>query len=262
MKPEGVENESIEQLAFADRILLNKTDLVSDEYLLQLEQRIKSVNHAAPILRANLAVAPCPMDFILGVNAFDLNKVLAMDPAFLVDQQHQHDASITSVGFKFLADFNIRKLNRMISSLMQDKGTDLLRYKGVLSVKGSSAKFLFQGVHMLFDGTFSDDHHWGADEPRENRFIFIGKNLNRDELEAQFRGCVTDPNEVLRFAVGKKVVANTEDGWVPGTIAAVNERGNAYRIKLKNSAESVYAPEDDDVFVRAAPAKKSKKKKR
>lgn len=259
MKPEGVENESVEQIAFADRVLLNKTDLVSEEHLVELEKRIKGINHAAPILRANLAVNPCPMDFILGINAFDLDKVLAMDPSFLSDQEHQHDKSVTSVGFKFVADFNIRKLNRMISQLLQEKGTDLLRYKGVLSVKHAPEKFVFQGVHMLFDGKFSDDHLWTENEVRENRFIFIGKNLDRQELETKFRSCIDNPNAVLRFPVGTKVEANCEEGWVLGTIAAQREDGNAYRIKLKNSPMSVFAPDDDDMFVRAAPAKKNKK---
>lgn len=137
IKADGAENESVEQVAFADRVLLNKTDLASEEELIEIEKRIKSINASAPIMRANLKVKPCPMDFILGVNAFDLDKILSFDPSFLEDVEHVHDQSVSSVGFHFEADFNIRKLNAMISTLLREKGNDLLRYKVFVQIHSS-----------------------------------------------------------------------------------------------------------------------------
>ncbi len=261
VKPDGAENESVEQVAFADRILLNKIDLASEDELIDIEKRIKAINASAPILRANLKIKSCPMDFILGINAFDLDKILSFDPNFLQDVEHMHDQSVSSVGFQFEADLNIRKLNRMISELLREKGTDLLRYKGLLSVRGSKKKFVFQGVHMLFDGTFSDEHLWADGEKHLNKFIFIGKNLNRADIEAKFKECVVDENVKLRFSVGQECFANTEDGWKPGKIVKLWDEGNAYRIKLKGGTTCVWAPEDDDLFVRVAENAKKKIKK-
>jgi G3E family GTPase len=258
IKAEGAENEAVEQVAFADRILLNKTDLATAEELAAIEARIKSINAAAPILRANLKVQPCAMDFLMGVEAFSLEKILSFDPTFLQDVEHQHDKTVTSVGLQFEGDLSIRKLNAMISNMLKIKGADLLRYKGILSVKGSQAKFVFQGVHMLFDGEFAQGHQWQPTERRVNKFVFIGKNLDRAEIEANFRSCLQVDGGPLRFAVGANVLANTEEGWVKGKIIALWEDGNPYVIKLKGSSTCVFAPEDLDLFVKADTAASSK----
>ncbi len=115
---------------------------------------------------------------------------------------------------------------------------------------------------MLFDGAFSDEHVWEPNEKRVNKFIFIGKNLDRADLTQRFDSCIFKENEALRFPVGTKVLANCEDGWLQGAVAAQWERGNAYRIKLKGSAASVYAPEDLDLFVKADPESQKKKSKK
>ena len=153
-KPEDVENESVEQLAFADRILLNKIDLVTSDELKQVEVRIKSINAFAPIYHTeNSLIDPSNL---INIGSFDLERTLEMDPEFLdTDAEHEHDQRVTSISSRFDGELNVNKLSRWVGALMQEKGEDLFRYKGVLAVKGTDEKFVFQGVHMLFGGDFS-----------------------------------------------------------------------------------------------------------
>ena len=175
-KPEDVENESVEQLAFADRIMLNKIDLVDEEQLQIVESRIKAINNFAPIYRTqNSLIEPKEL---INIGSFDLERTLEMDPEFLdTESEHEHDQRVTSTSARFEGELNVNKLERWIGELMRDKGEDLFRYKGVLAVKGMEQKFVFQGVHMLFGGDFSEDIGlWKEGETRECRFVFIGRN--------------------------------------------------------------------------------------
>merc|ERR1711972_907873 len=187
-KPEGVENEAVEQIAFADRILLNKCDLVEDESeLAEVEKRIRAINETVPIKRTTNSEVD--MDFILGIQGFCLDKIMEMDDAFLADSHdHQHDSRVSSVGVDVPGEVVQQKLNEWISWLLKEKGTDLFRSKGVLAVKGMKEKFVFQAIHMLFAN--SQEGAWGADEQRRCKMIFIGKNLDRDELTKGFMACL------------------------------------------------------------------------
>jgi len=187
-KPEGVENEAVEQIAFADRILLNKCDLVeSEEHLTEVEKRIKAINEKVPIKRTTNSEVE--MDFILGIRGFSLDKIIEMDDAFLEDSHdHQHDSRVSSVGIDVPGEVVQQKLNTWISWLLQEKGTDLFRSKGVLAVKGMKQKFVFQAIHMLFAN--SNEGSWGPDEERRCKMVFIGKNLNREELTSGFMKCL------------------------------------------------------------------------
>ncbi|MDX2033782.1 MAG: GTP-binding protein [Blastocatellia bacterium] len=100
---------------------------------------------------------------------------------------HEHDDEVTSVGISIAGDLDDKKLNAWLGNLLQTRGTDIFRMKGVLSIKGSPDRFVFQGVHMLFDGR--PDRPWGED-PRRNSLIFIGRNLDRAELNEGFRKCL------------------------------------------------------------------------
>jgi len=246
-KPEGVENESEEQLAFADKILLNKIDLVDAEQLEKVKQKIKGVNSYADILECQLNSKPVEMSDILDLGKFDLDRVNEMDPEFMKeDAEHQHDSSVTSVGFKFGADqqLDLQKLMQWINTLIQKYSLDLFRYKGVIAVKGMENKYVFQGVHMLFGGDFAQQK-WG-DSERKSCFCFIGRDIGRMNLEQGFRACIAKP---LRWKVDHKVLANTSEGWSKGQIIKEWDEGNAYRIRLDNGTE-VWAPVDDDRFVR------------
>jgi len=181
-KPEGVENEAVEQLAFADRILLNKVDLVSAEDLAEVERRIRSINATAEIIPTQMSAVD--LDRILGVGAFDLSRVLESEPTFLDDVEHLHDQSVTSVGIEMDGAVSVPKLNDWLGWLLSTKGTDIFRMKGVLNVAGSDQRYVFQGVHMLFDG--QPDRPWREEESRVNRLVFIGRNLDRAELNQRF----------------------------------------------------------------------------
>ena len=248
-KPEGIENEAVEQLAFADRIMLNKIDLVSDEQIEEVEAKIKSINAFAPIYHTEQSVID-PSNLI-NISAFDLEKTLAMDPEFLdTDAEHEHDQRVTSTSSIFTGSLNVNKLQQWIGGLMNDYGQDLFRYKGVLSVKGKNEKFVFQGVHMLFSGNFSQEvAPWRKGEKRECRFVFIGRNLDHKMLEQGFLDCKA---EDLRFNVGDTIYANIGE-FTKGKILKCWDEGNPYRVEIQNAQKSnFWVPIDDDRYVRSS----------
>jgi G3E family GTPase len=306
-------NEVQEQIAFADVILINKTDLVDAATLERLEQRLRAMNATANIRRTQHANAP--VEALLDIGAFDLDRALAVDPQFLEPEypfeygglyaltageatlelqpgpdptldllflpapegaddplaaltdravvlfseepepvttghrltpeprlrqlrlaadgptrltldvpqtghyvlltqhhpeefaavlrqggrevaplhsraykpDHEHDAEVTSVGINLPGDLDPKRLNAWIGELLQTQGPDIFRMKGILSLAGDPRRFVFQGVHMVFDGR--PDRPWGA-EPRHNALVFIGRHLDRAALEAGFRSCL------------------------------------------------------------------------
>lgn len=185
-KEEGVENEAVEQLAFADRVLVNKVDLVDDVELAEVERRIRAINANASLVRTTMSKVD--LDWLLDVRAFDLDNVLEMDPQFLTDTDHQHDLSVTSVGIDQPGAVDLDRMNEWLGWLLREKGVDIFRMKGILNIAGEDERFVFQGVHMLFDG--QPDRPWGDDEERRNRMVFIGRDLDRDEIERRFARCV------------------------------------------------------------------------
>lgn len=247
-KPEGIENEAVEQLAFADRIMLNKIDLVSEEEIKEVEKKIKSINAFAPIYHTqNSIIDP---KTLIDIGSFDLERTLKMDPEFLdTDAEHEHDQRVTSISSKFAGALNVNKLERWIGDLMQNKAEDLFRYKGVLAVKGMDQKYVFQGVHMLFSGVFSEEvAQWRKGEKRECRFVFIGRDLDHAALEAGLMECRA---EDLRFNVGDMVYANIGE-FTEGKILKCWDQGNPYRVEIQNEEKSnVWVPIDSDEFVRA-----------
>ena len=246
-KPEGVENEAVEQLAFADRIMLNKIDLVSEEELKEVENKIRSINGFAPIYHTeNSIISP---DNLINIGSFDLKRTLEMDPEFLdTDSEHEHDDRVTSTSTKFEGSLNVNKLEKWIGELLDKYSQDLFRYKGVLSVKGMDRKFVFQGVHMLFAGNFSKGvAPWKEGETRECRFVFIGRNLDHEALQEGLMECKA---EELRFKAGDLVYANTGE-FVPGRILKCWDEGNPYRVEVMNEERSnVWVPIDSDLYVR------------
>ena len=180
--------EAKEQIAFADVILLNKTDLARQSNSTELEQRLRTINAGAPMHRCQNA--HIGMEKILDIRGFDLDRVLQINPHFLEMQEHEHDTDreIYSVGITIPGDLDETKLNEWLRELLLHEGPDIFRMKGVLSIQGSPHRFVFQGIHMLFDGR--PDRPWGKAEERENRLIFIGRKLNRARLEEGFRSCL------------------------------------------------------------------------
>jgi G3E family GTPase len=185
-KEEGIENEALEQLAFADRVLINKVDLVNEEELLLVEKQIRSINAGASLVRTQMSKVD--LDWVLNARAFELSRVLEVDPQFLEESEHMHDQSITSVGIEVDGSVDLEKINDWLGWLLREKGTEIFRMKGILNINGSENRFVFQGVHMLFDG--QPDRAWRTDETRVNKMIFIGRNLDRDDLNSRFRACL------------------------------------------------------------------------
>lgn len=182
-------DEAVEQIAFADVILLNKTDLVTAEELAELERRIRGMNAIAKIYRTRNA--QIEMDALLGLNAFDLNQALQVDPDFLNEDAHEHDETVGSIALVESGELDGEKLNDWLSELLRDHGPDIFRMKGILNMAGEEERFVFQGVHMLFDGR--QDRPWRPDEARKNELVFIGRNLEQLQLADRFRACLVNP---------------------------------------------------------------------
>jgi G3E family GTPase len=178
--------EAQEQIAFADIILLNKTDLVSEAELAELEQRIKSMNIMCKIYRTQNS--EIEMDAVLGVGAFQLDRALQIDPEFLGEDAHQHDDTVKSVAIVEEGELYLPKVNAWISKLLREQGVDIFRMKGILNIKGIDERFVFQGVHMLFDAT--RDRLWKPNEHRQNELVFIGRNLDAEKLKSDFLTCM------------------------------------------------------------------------
>ncbi|KAH8046690.1 ATP binding protein [Aureococcus anophagefferens] len=186
-KPDGVENEAVEQVAFADRILLNKCDLLDEGELAAVESKLRSLNKVAPLKRCERAKG-FALDFVLGVEAFDLKKVLDIEPDFLdTDGEHVHDDSITSIGLRQAGALDMVRVNAWLTDLLAKEGVNIFRMKGILNIRGQDMKFVFQGVHMLFSGEPLEP--WN-DEPRESRIVFIGRDLKKESLERHLASCL------------------------------------------------------------------------
>ncbi len=178
--------EAQNQIAFADVIVLNKTDLVTEAALAEVEKTIRAINRFATIHRAERAAVP--IEAVLGRGAFDLKRVLELAPDFLDgDDEHAHDEDITSVSFEVGGPIDPERFNVWIGLLLQDKGQDLLRTKGILAYANEDRRFAFQAVHMMADGDFIGP--WKEGEKRTSRIVFIGRNLNRPQLRRGFESC-------------------------------------------------------------------------
>jgi G3E family GTPase len=181
-------HEAEEQIAFADVILLNKTDLVSTEELAAVERRIRTLNPQARLHRTERAALP--VDQVLGQGGFDLARILEVEPDFLTgEDDHEHDSAVSSVSFEVDQPIDPERFNAWIMRLLAEQGQDLLRTKGILHYAGEDRRFAFQAVHMLADGDFIGP--WKAGETPRSKIVFIGRNLNRPVLRRGFEACIS-----------------------------------------------------------------------
>jgi G3E family GTPase len=199
--------EAKNQIAFADVIIINKTDLVSPDELSELEARIRGLNPYATLHRAERAQVDIAE--VLGRNAFDLDRILSIEPSFLEAEEehvhehdhghdhhhhhhhglkHYHDEDMQSVALRTDKPLNPDKFFPWIQDLVAIDGPSILSCKGILSFKDDPERFVFQGVHMILDG----DHQraWKADEKRESRIVFIGRKLPEERIREGFEACV------------------------------------------------------------------------
>lgn len=179
-------HEAAEQIAFADTILLNKVDLVPLGELAEVEARIRAINPTAIIYRTERCAIP--VTEILDRRAFDLDRILAVEPAFLEEDDHQHDESVTSLSLRTDRPVYLDKFYIWMSALLRTKGQDILRSKGILDVKGRSSRLVFQAVHMLSDA--GEGKPWAPGEMRSSKLVFIGRGLEAASLRVGFEGCI------------------------------------------------------------------------
>ena len=179
-------DEAQEQIAFANVILLNKTDLVTPSELDQLEQKIRAMNGMVKLYRTQNS--EIEMDAVLGVRAFDLEQALEIEPELLGEDAHEHDESVSSFAIVESGAVDLEKLNDWLGELLQTQGVNIFRMKGILSVAGENERFVFQGVHMIFESR--PDRPWKAEETRKNELVFIGRDLDAEQLRKEFQACL------------------------------------------------------------------------
>lgn len=208
--------EAEDQIAFADVVLLNKTDLVSPEELEAVERTVRAINPSARIHRTERAALA--LDAVLDRGAFDLTRALDNDPHFLDhddpdhvcgpdcdhdnhhhghDHHHHHDhdhaapaaihdLTVESISLR-AGPLNPKRFFPWIEKITQIDGPNILRLKGIIAFEGDEDRYVVQGVHMIVEG----DHQraWKEDEKRESRIVFIGRDLDREKLERTFLAC-------------------------------------------------------------------------
>jgi G3E family GTPase len=177
--------EAAAQIAFADVVVLNKLDLVTQEEADAVEASIRAINAFAKIHRTTKS--DISVTEILDLGAFDLDRILAHDPRFLDTDEHGHTEGVASVSFEVERPIDPQKFQEWMGTLLQEKGQDLLRTKGILAYPNEPRRFAFQAVHMIADGDFVGT--WPEDAPRRSRLVFIGRDLNRPQLRRGFEAC-------------------------------------------------------------------------
>ncbi|KAG8072786.1 hypothetical protein GUJ93_ZPchr0006g45248 [Zizania palustris] len=222
VKPKGIVNEAVQQIAYADRIIVNKIDLVNEPEVSSLVERIRSMNRMAHLKRAEYGKVD--LDYVLGIGGFDLERIeSAVSEDHTEHEQkhdhdhnhehdhdhhhhdhhnhhdhdhkhdhhahdHTHDPGVSSVSIVCEGEMDLEKADMWLGNLLLEHSEDIYRMKGLLSVSGMPQRFVFQGVHDIFQG--SPERMWEPNEPRINKIVFIGKNLNGEELDKGFKDCL------------------------------------------------------------------------
>lgn len=178
--------EAVEQVAFSDIILINKSDLVSPDQLKAVEAKVRRLN---PLARIHYtANAEIDISEVIGVGAFDLVQKLDVDPGFLDDHEHQHDPEVGSFILEESRPIDLNRFSIWLNEIVQTRGSDIFRTKGIFHARGFKERVVFQSVRMLT--TMRPDRLWRDGELRYSQFVMIGKNLDREEFAEGFGKCV------------------------------------------------------------------------
>ena len=209
--------EAVEQLAFADLIVLNKTDLADEATLLSVERQLRQLNPLAPIHRTQRS--ELALEQVLGRGGFELQRIVALEPDFLLpghgelgqgeighvhdehcghgqsgetaqtQADHRHDSGITSVSLSFERPLDAERVQRWLSDLVASQGAQILRAKGIIDVAGDERRMVFQAVHSVLEGDWQ--RRWRAGERRHSRLVFIGRDLDAVTLRTGFESCAS-----------------------------------------------------------------------
>ncbi len=196
--------EAQQQVAFADRLLVSKTDVTSEEETLKLMERLRKLNVRAPITKVNFGVTP--IKELIDIRGFNLNAILDIQPDFLTNSDHEHHDEVASFYIKTDKPLDVRKVDRYIGSLINLYGEQMLRYKGILNIKGEPRRVVFQGVHMMAGFDFASE--WPDDAKRESTVVFIGRKLPEALFRELFEDCYASdetPDDVKAYAQGSVV---------------------------------------------------------
>jgi G3E family GTPase len=188
--------EAIEQIAFADSLILNKVDGLDEAQLAKVTAAIRAINKSAPMIATNRSVVD--FDKILGLKAFSLDRALDLDPHFLPhdhhhdhghdhhdDHHHHHDhephyVGISSIALQADRPLDEGRFDAWLSDLIAQRGADILRLKGILEMAGDDRRYIIQGVHMMLEGDYQGK--WASDGPHKSRFVLIGRHLE-DQMD-------------------------------------------------------------------------------
>ena len=217
--------EAVEQIAFADQLVLNKTELVSADELQKIEALLRKINPLAPIHRAQRAIVA--LDKVLRCGGFDLERIVSLEPAFLHaidhaahdepghvhdehcghdDHDHQHDSDIHSISLTSMAPMDRELVSTWLTDLVAAQGQDILRAKGIINIHDEPRRMVFQAVHMLLEGDLQKA--WTPTEPRYSRLVFIGRKLNHAALQADFDACKATAQAATLFSTSSAITPN------------------------------------------------------
>ncbi|TIP27019.1 MAG: GTP-binding protein [Mesorhizobium sp.] len=185
-------DEAMEQISFADVLLLNKTDLESRETLALTERKLRHLNPLARIIRTQSSVVD--RSAVLDIGAFDLKNILSIDPDILEEHDHEHDQSVGCVAIREPGPLDPTMFNAWVNRLLQASGKDMFRMKGVLQFEGDPRRYVFHGVHMTLEGR--PGKAWMPSEQRMSEIVFIGRNLDDRSLRSGFANCLAHLREL------------------------------------------------------------------
>ncbi|HVR17676.1 MAG TPA: GTP-binding protein [Candidatus Limnocylindrales bacterium] len=181
----GNSPEAKEQIAFADMVLLNKTDLINPEDLPELEFKLRNLNGAARVCQTRNS--DIDIATVLDLRSLDIEV-----RAEKHDHNHKHTEDIETVAISTAGDLDGLKLSHWFRELLAEFGERIMRMKGILNLRKDPDQFVFQGVHMLFEGR--PGRAWADHEERLNRLVFIGRNLDKEKITQGFINCITTEN--------------------------------------------------------------------
>lgn len=178
--------EAQEQIGYADRILISKSDLVDSKHYETLRKRLIKINPRASLTNVNFGETS--IDDLISIKGFSLNSILELEPDFLKEEEHEHEDTVQSFVFQTVKQIDQDKLQKFFSTIIELNSHNLMRYKGIVSFEEFDYKVIIQGVHMIMGSDVGP--LWKSNEVRESKLVFIGRNLPREEMIRSLEDCL------------------------------------------------------------------------